>query len=487
MSADSVVVIGAGLAGLSAAIRLGNRGRSVTVLEAGAEAGGCCSTTDVDGFRFNNGAIYVTTPASLRRIFGRLDMDLDACLRLRAIATPQLSIVGNGTRVFTTSAEGSWVEGDDAARRTARYRDELERLRREWRPVYRRLVDDVLPYEFSTFRMLARLWRYLPRMTGTVADLFNRCFSDPEVRAAAGAITLYTGLAPRHTPVTQIIGLMALLEEGFFLPEGGMGGITAALARRAMRNGTEVRLNARVERIECVHGRLKGVWLAGGEFVPAAAVIATNSAVDTIINLLDPEAIPSRLRRRADRAALSHRAVSVQLGVRWADDQLAPAFAVNRVPLLDEQYRFHRPAGNDVRWFGYTEPTGVLPALAPAGSAVVEMFAPVPAGLPAERIGPDRAAEIAERYIEALQKGRPCRVLARRILAPGDFARERHLYKGALYGLSPGLKPADYFPRRVGSTGLYLAGQTTWPGYGVPPAMLSGLHAADAILNARRP
>lgn len=482
MSAPSppVVVIGAGLAGLSAALRLGRMRHPVVILEAGADIGGCCSTEIVDGFRFNNGAIYVATPSLLRHAFTRLDLDLDAQVRMRAIEVPQLSILDNDTRVFTTTTQGSWVEGERADERTERYRSELDNLYRTWRPIYRTLMDEVLPHELSMWRILSRLWRYLPKMSGSVADLLQKSFSDPDTRAAAAAITLYTGLAPQDTPATQIVGLVALLDEGFLLPQDGMGRIPAVLGHAAVAQGVDIRLHAVVDRIVTRHGAVQGVHLVDGEFVPAQAVIATNSAVQTVKDMLDPDAVPKDLARRAQKLPLSHRAIAIQLGVQWEPSAVARAFAVNRVPSMDKQGLFHLPAKGEVRWFSHTCPTGMVSGTAPDGMAVVEMFAPVPAGN-ADPIDPDEVRAIVERYTAAWCREHPCRIVARRVLSPRDFAIQRHLYKGALYGLSPAVKPTDYFPRRSGITGLYLAGQTTYPGYGVAPAMLSGIHAADAL------
>ncbi|HET6587177.1 MAG TPA: NAD(P)/FAD-dependent oxidoreductase [Oleiagrimonas sp.] len=482
MNASSlpVVVIGAGLAGLSAAVRLGRMGYRVVILEAGSGIGGCCSTETVDGFRFNNGAIYVATPSLLRHAFTRLGLDLDEQVRMHAIEVPQLSVLDNGTRVFTTTTQGSWVEGERADERTRRYRSELDHLYRTWRPIYRTLMDEVLPHELSMWRVLSRLWRHLPKMSGSVADLLRKNFSDPDARAAAGAITLYTGLAPQDTPAAQIVGLMALLDEGFWLPEGGMGRIPEALGHAAVAQGVDIRLQAVVDRIAIRHGAVEGVHLADGKFVPARAVIATNSAVQTVKDMLDPGIVPKSLARRAQKSPLSHRAISIQLGVQWEEPATARAFAVNHVPSLEKQGLFHLPAEGTVRWFSWTCPTGIVPGTAPEGMAVVEMFAPVPAGN-ADAVDTDETRDIAERYMAAWHREQPCRIVARRILSPRDFAIQRHLYKGALYGLSPGVKPTAYFPHRSGITGLYLAGQTTYPGYGVAPAMLSGIHAADAL------
>src|SRR5690625_5476537 len=67
-----VTIIGAGLAGLGAAVHLARAGHRVRVLEAGDTAGGCCSTHEQSGFRFNNGALYMAVPSALRAAFARL-------------------------------------------------------------------------------------------------------------------------------------------------------------------------------------------------------------------------------------------------------------------------------------------------------------------------------------------------------------------------------------------------------------------------------
>ena len=69
-----------------------------------------------------------------------------------------------------------------------------------------------------------------------------------------------------------------------------------------------------------------------------------------------------------------------------------------------------------------------------------------------------------------------------RVLTPRDFQEKMHLYQGALYGLSPAAGPLAMFPHQTRLPGLFLAGQTTYPGFGVVAAAMSGVFAADAIL-----
>ncbi|MET3620174.1 phytoene dehydrogenase-like protein [Burkholderia ambifaria] len=90
-------------------------------------------------------------------------------------------------------------------------------------------------------------------------------------------------------------------------------------------------------------------------------------------------------------------------------------------------------------------------------------------------------------YLGAMQVHLPgLRIESVRVTDPRDFASGRHLYEGALYGIAPGTTPDKFFPHRSGVGGLYLGGQTTFPGYGVPTAILSGIQAAEAAVQDMR-
>lgn len=475
-----VVVIGAGLAGLTAALRLAKSDRQVIVLEASDAVGGCCSTITVDGYTFNNGALYVAVPSLLRATFARLGIDFDSELSLVPIARPQRSVLDNGTVVHLSSVDGSQVEGVGARERTVNLRKELAKLQKRWGPIYRTLVHDVLPAEPSLPRVLARLWRYLPHMRGSVERLISAHFRDPDVQAAVASTLLYTGTAPARLPATQIIGFMALLEEGFHLPRGGMGAIPAALHRAAEKHSVSIRYGARASKLRVAQGRIQGVELSTGELLESRQVVATCSGFELATRLLPEDAVPASLLKRARHSPLSHRAIAIQIGGRGVSED---AFIVNHVPEMCGQGRMHVSAPGVPRWLAYTNPSATLPELAPAGKTVIEFFAPV-SGIASASDWTDAMTEQAvANHIEGLKRKMPAiSIDTIRVLDPIAFARDRHLYEGALYGIAPGAAPDRFFPHRTRIKGLYLAGQTTFPGFGVPSAMISGIQASDALL-----
>lgn len=479
-ASTAVVVIGAGLSGLAASLSLARKRVPVVLLEASDSAGGCCSTACLDDFTFNNGALYVAVPSLLRSSFRHLGLEFDAEVSLLRMEHPHEMHLDNGTVVRLSDAEHSCVEGPRAKERSAMLRDGLRALQRRWGPVYRTLVDEILPYEPSLSGMLSRLWRFLPRMGGRIDRLIAAHFSDPDLQAALAATLLYTGSSPDRLPATQIVGLLALLEEGFHLPRGGMGSISTALYRALQVPDVSIRSGARVEKIEVDRGQVYGVTLTGGERIAARRVIATCSAFDVVNRLLPQDAVPSRLANRARRAPLSHRAISIQLGCSGAGS--GGAFVVSHVPPMQQQGLMHVSRSGTPRWLTYTRPTLVLPELAPRGKEVIEFYAPVSGIHSASEWTREMTDRSVEEHIAAIKSRLPgLAVDTLRVLDPQDFERGRNLYEGALYGIAPGVTPDRFFPHRTPLHGLYLAGQTTFPGYGVPTAILSGIQAAEAL------
>ncbi|RQR66953.1 NAD(P)/FAD-dependent oxidoreductase [Burkholderia sp. Bp9126] len=472
------VVIGAGLAGLAAALILARNDRPVVVVEASDEAGGCCSTTTNDGFTFNNGAMYVAVPSLIRASFRRLGLDFDREVPLVAIERPHVTHLENGTAVHLSSAATSYVEGDRADARTRQLRDGLGRLQQQWGPVYRTLVDEVLPQEPALLRTLSKLWRYLPRMSGHASRLIEAHFADVDLQAAVASTLLYTGQAPDRLPATQIIGLIAMLEEGFHLPRAGMGAISAALTRALSRRSVPIRFGAHVREIVMENGGARGIVLADGERISTDCVVATCSGFEVVRHLLPAHAVPRRLAHKDRAAPLSHRAISIQVGGSGA--VLPRAFITNRVPSMRQQAALHVSAPGVPRWLAYTCPSLVLPELAPSGKAVLELYAPA-TGIHATSEWTRAMTQAAvDDYLDAIRIHLPgLGIESVRIADPQDFASGRHLYEGALYGIAPGTTPDRFFPHRTGLRGLYLGGQTTFPGYGVPTAMLSGIQAAE--------
>jgi Phytoene dehydrogenase and related proteins len=476
----SVGVIGAGLSGLAAAVLLARKGIQVKVYEAGHKVGGACSTTEVDGYTFNDGAVYVALSEIIDHAFDRLGIDRQAALPLRPVTSIQTTRLPDGTTITFNHGLDVRIDRTGTAASGGQSQHDLEAMLARWSPVLRLLTDELLTRPFSFSRLLWKGWRHLPKLQGTVAVELGRMISDPALRAALAGVTLYTGLPPERTPVLQIVGLVAMLTDRFYLPEGGMSRIPAVLADALASHGGQVHLDSWVSRILVEGGRVVGLDVAGHGRQEFDAVVSSTSAMTTITRLLDPGRASGGLARKVAATPLSHKALSLQLGLSNTID--APSHFMSRIPFMEEQYRLLPPSGASANWLNYTVPTVTMPELAPPGGSIVELYPTIDQDKSAEDWTDEQANEIAEAAIHKLSRIHPIEIAVRRVRSPRYFQDRMNLYHGAIYGLSPAAGFRAQFPHRGPVPGLYQAGQTTYPGYGIGPAIMSGIFAAEAIV-----
>lgn len=479
----TVAIIGAGMAGLAAALRLGREGVDVQVFEANDKVGGCCATTCIDGYRFNDGAVSLAMPQMLDRLFEALGLDRGRLLPLRTISALQSVTLPDGTIVDITDAPAIALHCAQGTRADSRANEELRDFLNQWEPTLRFFADDILLHPLSVTHLLAKGWRHLARLRGSVASHLDRSFGSEAVRAALGGALLYAGAAPDRLPAALLLGLVSMLRDGFALPQGGMGRITEVLADAVRAQGGRIHLNSPVRRIVVRNGRACAVDVASAGVVPAAAVISGVSAMHTWDTLLAAQDVPSRMARRVRRSPLSHRGFALQLGL--ANRVKARSFTNCVLPWLGEQRQVFESGSGALRWSTYTVPTATLPELAPHGCSIIEMYPSIGQELAPGDWSEARKEEVAAQAIDGLRRDHEIDIAVRRILSPREFQDGAHLYGGALYGLSPVAGPAALFKDRTPIRGLYQAGQTTWPGFGVVSAGLSGMFAAGTVLRDR--
>ncbi len=476
----TIAIIGGGVAGLAAAGLLSKEGLRVHLFEANPSLGGCCATTTIDGYTFNNGALYVPLPGVLDHVFARLGMDRRDVLPMRKILANQTTKLPDGTTISFGEGLDVRINGEAQSDRARQLHDDLEKMLAKWQPVLRLFADDLILHPLSYSKLLLKGWRHLHKFRGTVASEIRRLFTDEAVRAAMSGVLLYTGSPPQQMPVMQVIGLLAMLTEGLYLPEGGMGRIPEALSQAPATNGAHVHLNAQVRGIVIKAGRICGLDVDGQGFVAADAVLSTVSGMLTFQLLAGAHDVPEPMRKKALAAPLSHKALSIQLGLANAID--APSYSNSILPLMDQQHEVFAADGTDLKWLNYTVPTLAMPSLAPPGRSTIEMFLPINQDIPIDDWDEPRKQQALDSAIAALSRLHKIDVAVQRVRTPKDFRDTMHLYAGSLYGLSPAADPRSQFPHSSPIPGLYQAGQTTYPGFGVGAAAMSGILAAEAII-----
>ena len=481
---DRAIVIGAGIGGLAAAMRLGAKGWRVTVIDRLDRAGGRGSSITKDGHRFDLGPTIVTVPQVFEELWAACGRDFHADVDLRPL-TPFYTIRWPDGSRFEAS-------GDEAALEA-----EVTRLSPGDLPGYRRFMADAEARYAFGFEQLGRRPMHRLRDTVRVLHTFARLRADRSVRAHAAARVrdprlrmalsfhpLFIGGDPER--VTSIYSLVGHLEKrfGVHYAIGGVQAIADAMADVVRAQGGELRQGVEADEILVERGAARGVRLTGGETL-AAPLVVSNA---------DPGETYGRLMRRAPvrrwtDAALGRRRWSMGLyvwyfgttGTRglWPDIGHHTILSGPRYEgLLRDVFRrghladdmsvyLHRPSVTD-------------PGVAPAGDDTFYALSPVPHL--GHRNPVDWAAE-REPYrrklaavLERAMPGFEPRIAAQEIFTPLEF-RSRYLAPhGSGFSIEPRILQSAWFrPHNVSeeARGLYLVGAGTHPGAGLPGVVCS--------------
>ncbi|WP_375409124.1 1-hydroxycarotenoid 3,4-desaturase CrtD [uncultured Methylobacterium sp.] len=493
MAGRRVVVIGAGIAGLVAALRLAHAGLDVTVIERSGKPGGKMRSVDAAGRHIEAGPTVFTMRWVFEEIFAEAGADLGSLVALTPAGILARHAWSGDARLDLFADHEASV---DAIRTFAGARDAdgFRRFSARAADVYRTLEGPFIrgarpsPVELGRrvgLSGLGDLWRIQPFTTlwGALGEYFR----DPRLRQLFGRYATYCGASPFEAPATLM--LVAHVEaEGVWHVEGGLSALAAAVADLAVSRGASFRYGAHVERIVAEGGAVSAVMLADGERIPADAVVANADVGALGAGLFGPEAA-----RVTDRVAPSDRSLS------------AVTFCMNArpagFPLLRHTVFFsddYAAEFADLR-------QGRLPADPTVYVCAQDRGDEAPSSL----AGPERllclvnAPATGERPLDPTEMRRCETNLRRRLLAggltlseepgtvatdPAGFAAMFPATGGALYGrASHGWMASFKRPgARTRLPGLYLAGGSVHPGPGVPMAAQSGRLAADSLLQDRR-
>lgn len=494
---DRVVVVGAGVAGLTAAIGLAARGFEVLVLESRARPGGKVRTHDTPAGPVDAGPTVFTMKWVFDRILAAAGTTPEAELAIARAATLARHAWPDGTRLDLFAD----VERSAAAIAAFSDRRNAEGYRRfcaEAAGIYRTLEASYIaasrpgPFELAARVGAARLPAMLAlKPFSTLWSALGTHFTDPRLRQLFGRYATYCGSSPFAAPATLM--LVAHVEQaGVWLVEGGMAALAAALARVAERLGVVIRCRTPVAAVTVRGGRAAGVRLADGSELAAGAVVFNGDVsalaagrLGDLATGLKPVAPPAR-SLSAVTFAFAGRArgfTPAHHTVLFSDDYRAEFEAIfrrRRVPDRPTVY-LCAPDRDDA---GRPQ---TRHAKAPGAAAGERLFCLINAPADGDR-RPDDASE-TERWLDrTLTQAARCGLTLEpaappAATTPGDFERLYPATGGALYGRAAHGWMASF--QRPGAAsrlpGLYLAGGSVHPGPGVPMAALSGWLAAERL------
>jgi phytoene desaturase len=471
-----ILVIGAGLGGLAAAIRLARAGHEVEVWEKNGEAGGKLKELRIDGFSWGMGPSLLTMPHVLRELFAVAGERMEDHLALVRL--------DSACRYFWT--DGAVIDEDTAFWT----QPEVVKFLEYARGIYELSGEAYLNHPPSEFWRaftpgnLGKL-RHLGKVatTRTLAAEVERRISDPHLRQIFLRFATYNGSSPYLTPATFNIIPYVEAEFGAWYVRGGMAKIAEALFQLAERQGVQFRFNTQA------YSWFNNDAVAEDGTRTQADFLVCNADVLSARTGFLAAATPSSLQKSLLRPPLSTSGFILFLGVRGRDARLGHHNIFFSDDYRAEFTEIHR---NKI---SPREPTIYIsassrtdPDHAPDGHDNYFILVNAPARDPKEAWTKAEALGYRDLVLKRLERfgfgNLATCIVTERIFTPSDFAARDLARHGSLYGwASHSIRTSLFRPplRAPGTRNVFFAGGTTHPGGGIPLVLLSGKMAADLI------
>ena len=479
MADKSVVVIGSGFAGLSAACFLAKQGWTVTVLEKNATPGGRACQLQEQGFTFDMGPSFYWMPDVFERFFdqfGKKTSDyyslhrLDPSYRIywKDGSTDLPADYSSLKRVFEAIEPGS-AEKLEKYLEGAAYKYDLGINKMAFKP-------GLSIKEFADWQVAKGLLK-LDVFT-SIKKHISKYFSHPRLRQIMEFPTLFLGAMPDATPALYSLMNYADIRGGTWYPQGGMYAVVQGMYKLAQELGVIFHFNEEVKQILVEHGIARKTITGEHEYISRAVV----SGAD--YHFTETRLLPFQYQ-------------SYSSGY-WQKRVMAPSCLMYYVGInkklknirhhslfFDTSFEAH---GNEIykdpRWpedpLFYTSIASVTDhGVAPAGCEAMVFLVPVASGLNGD------SEELKEKYFHAIVRRMEHHIgesvadsiIYKKMYSPVDFLRDYNSFRGNAYGLANTLRQTSIMKPSCRSRkvkNLFYTGQLTVPGPGVPPSLISG-------------
>ncbi|MDG1117901.1 MAG: phytoene desaturase [Flavimaricola sp.] len=492
------IVVGAGLGGLAAAMRLGAKGYAVTVIDRLDRAGGRGSSVTENGHRFDLGPTIVTVPQVFEELWSECGEDFHKDVDLRPL-DPFYEIRWPDGSVFAATGDTDRMV-EEVARLSPRdvkgYKRFLKDSARRFVVGFEGMVDKPMHKFWSTGKVIPEF--ALLRADKSIFGLAKSRVKDPRLQMALSFHPLFIGGDPMH--VTSIYALVSHLEKeyGVHYAIGGVQAIADAMQGVVERQGGKVHLNTTVDEIVVEDGAAKGVLLTDGTTLAAPLVVSNADAGFTYDRLLRNHPRKRWTTKKLDKTRWSMGLFVWYFGTMgtaemWKDVGHHTILSGPRYEGLLNDIFIKGKLADDMSLYLH-RPSVTDPNVAPKGDDTFYALSPVP------HLGHDnpvdwqkmskiyqaKVAAVLEETIPGFQD----HLSASMIYTPEDF-RDRYLSPhGCGFSIEPRILQSAWFrPHNVSeeARGLYLVGAGTHPGAGLPGVVSSAKVLGRMVPDAPAP
>lgn len=474
MKNDPIVIVGAGLGGLAAALRLAHLGERVIVLEKTDQVGGRNRAVRVGECDFDGGPTLMMMLEPFQTLFREVGERMEDHLKIRLCDPSYRAFFRDGTRL-------------DATANVAQMLRQIEAIAPQDAAAYPQLIGELAAlYEASIPNFVRRNFYHAGQffappnlarvakhhMISNLAKRIEKKFQDPRLRMLFSFQTMYLGLSPYDAP--WVYATLTYMEygDGIWYPEGGLPAISQAVAKLAEARGAEIRLGEPVCEVQG-----NEVLLESGERIKAKAVLA-NADLPYAERALAKR--PVKARRFSCSAYVLYLDYEGELpGMEHHNVFFGQDFKGNLDAIF---HRYERP--DDPAFYACISKQSE-PGRAPAGHE--NLFLLIPCANLNRTWNDEEAAALEATVYRRLSEEAgfdPSRIRARGQMTPVDWRDQLNLEHGAAFGLSHDFWQSAFFRPSNKSRfnpHLYYVGASTTPGNGLPMVLISAELAVDRL------
>lgn len=491
-SAKSVIIVGGGLGGLSAAIHLRLAGYEVSLFEANDRVGGRANVIKRDGFIFDTGPSLLNYPWVFEQLFQAAGRNFHDYVKLIQV-DPSVSFEWPDGRNFTLSSN------------LQKLLDECERIEPGSRSdVLAFLEDAAIKYRVSFDKLVTRNEDNPARWIGALKldemsrlsvwrsldGELRRFFKSRYIREALGSYGMYLGGSPYDLPGLFTILAYGELAYGLWLPKGGIYALVEGIEKLALELGVKIQTGRRVRKIIINERRVAGIEMIDGEIHHSDIVVSNVDLPTTNTELLGDYSLRSSLRSKLARTKMTPGVMTFYWGIRGKVKNIGhhTIFLPENFAGAFDDLLVHKQIPRDLPFY-VAVPSETDSDLAPAGDTTMFVLAPTPLLSEVNGLDWDAAArQVKQQVLERLwQQGvdlDPERIAVEEVFTPAEWRRRFGLFDGSAFGAAHTLFQVGPFRDRNYSSeveGLFYVGASTTPGTGMPMVTLGGKLTAERI------
>ena len=481
---DHVVIVGAGYAGLSAALRLAGAGRKVTVIERESVPGGRSGLLQKDGYSFDTGPSVLTMPSLIQDAFSCVGEDMKDWVELMPVSPLYRAFYADGSQL-DVHANTAQMEAEIAdkispeeAAGYARYVEFVTKL-------YKYEMNDFIDRNIdSPFNLLTPNLARLIALGGfrRLSPKVNQFMKDPRLQKVYSFQAMYAGVSPQQA--LAIYAVIAYMDSvnGVFFPKGGMHAVPRALAAAAEKHGVTFKYNTEVTGVEVVNSRARAVTTANGEryecdalvMNPDLPVVWRDLIGKTPLNIKRLKYSPSCVTLLVGSSKKYEHAAhhNIHFGESW--DGVFDELIKKKVLMTDPSILVTIQSKDD-------------PSLAPAGKESYYILYPTP-NLDADIDWKKQAGPYRDHMVKTLEErgytDYEASIETEVMTTPHDWENQGMMRGAPFASAHTFFQTGPFRPSNIaaGFENIVFAGSGTQPGVGVPMVLISGRLAAERIV-----